>query len=341
MLQTAIKFPPIHVRHLSPSFQQNGQPKIKFVNPNSGNFDRNIRYAAEQPYRMIQHKELLGKNIVVAGSGPSLADPNVITKIKELQAEGYLLCALKKALRVLHDQGLKIDYSVSMDPGAHICKPQRITKIPGVTYILATSSDVLLFDYLSADTSYLTWLAGQTEEDSKRILDDYYDQYMKGESLFNNLPECGAVDILKFHSACGLPNEIQLYEELFALRSGIEADAWVAGGGFNVTNRAASAFLFMGVNKMVFAGADGGWRKGESFYADGLPNRPGVDMCDEGKVDGTPWWTRPDMLASSVALTRMARSVGADRISFIGDVMPLKLLDKDEEFLKNCVSFQK
>jgi len=284
---------------MSINVQANGQPKIKFVNPNSKNFDRNIRNASKLGYKMIQRNELDGVRMVVAASGPSLTQPDVLDEIRRLQAEGWTVCALKKAIKVLADEGIKVDWAVSMDPGAHIACEERIYKAPGVKHIIATSSDPALFDYL------------------------------KGEH------------IRLFHSACGLPNEVQLYQELFANKSGIEADAWVAGGGYNVTNRAVSAFLFMGVKQMVIAGADGGWRDGQSFYADGTQNRPGVDMCDEGRVDGKRWNTRPDMLASSVALTKLAKAMGPDQIRFIGDVMPLALLQKDDTFLANCVSFQK
>jgi hypothetical protein len=299
MITAPLKIPPVHVRHLSPSFQNNGQPKIKFVNPNSDNFDGNIRNAADLPYRMIKHNELRGATVVIAGSGPTLNDPDVLESIRIEQSKGAILVALKKAIKVLHDKGFKIDYAVSMDPGDHVACPERIYKAPGVKHILATSSDPKLFEYLDGEEIYL------------------------------------------FHSACGLPNEVQLYQQLWATKSNVESDAWVAGGGYNVTNRAAAAFLFMGAKRLVFAGADSGWRDDESFYADGTPNRPGVDMCDKGLVDGKPWWTRPDMLASGVALAKLQKLYGEDKIVFLGDVMPAKLAKKDDEFLDNCVSFQK
>ena len=291
MLSAPIKLPPIHVRHASPSFQGNGQPKIKFVNPNSGNFDRNIRHAATLPYNMIAHNELEGQNVIICGSGPTLTEPDVLDRIREYQSQGYILCALKKAIKVMHEKGFKIDYAVTMDPGAHIACEDRIYKAPGVTHICASSSDPELFKYL------------------------------EGEK------------IKIFHSACGLPNETQLYHELFN-------DPWCAGGGYNVTNRAAAAFLYMGANELVFAGVDGGWRDNEKFYADGTNNRPGVDMKDNGIVDGKNWNTRPDMLASSVALAKLAQQIGP-RAVFLGDVMPEKLRYKDEAFLQKCVSFQK
>lgn len=292
MLAAPLKLPPIHIRHMSLNFQPSGQPKIKFVNPNSGNFERNIRQTSALPYNMIKPDELKGKNVVICGSGPSLTNPDVLEKIKKLQEDGYILVALKKAIKVLHEKGFKIDYAVSMDPGAHIACEDRIYKAPGITHILASSSDPELFKYL------------------------------EGEK------------IKIFHSACGLPNEVTLYQQLFT-------DGTVMGGGYNVTNRAAAAFLYMGVNHMVFAGADGGWRDNEKFYADGTDNRPGVDMQDGCKVDGVRWNTRPDMLASSVALTRLAKKLGKDRIEFLGDVMPAKLMQKPEEFLDACVSFQR
>jgi len=290
MLQQPIKLPPVHVRYLSPNYQPNGQPKIKFINPNAGNFERNIRHAATLPYNMIKKDELHGRNIIIAGSGPSLQDSAVLDQIRDYQKRGYLLCALKKAIKVLHEHGFTIDYSVNMDPGEHVACEDRIYKAPGVTYLVASSCDPALFAYLAGEK------------------------------------------IRIFHSACGLPIEALLYKELFT-------DSWISCGGYNVTNRALAAFEYMGIERFVFAGVDGGWRDGEKFYADGTNNRPGVDMTDEGQVDGNKWNTRPDMLASSVALAVRAKQLG-ERIVFLGDVMPEKLRHKDDAFLRKCVTFQ-
>jgi hypothetical protein len=112
------------------------------------------------------------------------------------------------------------------------------------------------------------------------------------------------------------------------------------GGGYNVVNRAVSAAFFMGAGRIVLAGTDCGWRTDEQMYADGPAHREGVDMTDHCMIDGREWMTRPDMLASGVALAKLAKK-RPDDIVFLGDTLPSKLVHKDDEFLQQCASFGK
>lgn len=313
---------PEHVRHISINFKQ--PPKIKFVNPNVDNYENNIKYASDlhknKGFKLIQKDDLKDKGVIICGSGNTLKDPKVLGQIKQHQEEGMLLVACKQAIKFLHDKGFTIDYAVSMDPGDHIANPGKIYKAPGITHIIASSSDPALFKYLEREK------------------------------------------IMIFHSACGVKNEIILYKKQFD-------NADVMGGGYNVINRALAAFMYMGCNKIVMAGIDSGWRDGDSFYVDGTNNRPGVDMCDNGKVEMTPqeqkeymilkkklelmkyekeklikledmvWWTRPDMLASAVALARVARNYSKENFIILGSCLPLYLREKNDKFLEECVSF--
>jgi len=294
--------PPVHARHLTinqPAPGENPNKKIKFVNPNVDNYDRNIKHAGElhkagMPcYKQDElKKDGVGPVVVVAGSGPTLNDPEVIASIrKAVDEEDAIIFGCKAAIKILHDAGFKVDYGVSMDPGAHIAKPNKIFKAPGTKHIIASSSDPALFDYLKDE------------------------------------------DVIIFHSATGYENEVKLYNELFATST-------CMGGGYNVVNRAVSAAFFMGARKVILAGTDCGWRKDETMYADGPAHREGVDMCDNGVVDGKPWMTRPDMLASGVALAKLAKKRPND-IVFLGDTLPSKLVHKDDDFLNSCASFGK
>jgi hypothetical protein len=136
-------------------------------------------------------------------------------------------------------------------------------------------------------------------------------------------------DVTIFHSATGFKDEVKMYKELYDNNE-------CMGGGYNVVNRAVTAFLYMGCTPMVLAGTDCGWREGSKFYVDETNNRPGVDMCDGGAVDGTPWMTRPDMLASGVSLAKLAKSKSEEEMIFLGDTIPAKLRYKDNEFLDQC-----
>jgi hypothetical protein len=271
---------------------QKNVSKIKFVNPNADNYERNIRNAAALNLPCIKKDQFTDKPIViVAGSGPTLTDPEVLADIRAWVDKGAIIFACKAAIKILYDAGFTVDYAVSMDPGAHIAAPNKIYKAPGTTHIIASSSDPELFEYL---------------KDEK---------------------------VMIFHSATGYKDEVKLYNELFETST-------CMGGGYNVVNRAVSAAFFMGAGKIVLAGTDCGWRKDQEMYADGPAHRAGVDMSDHGIVDGREWMTRPDMLASGVALAKLAKKREGD-IVFLGDTLPSKLVLKDDAFLDTCASFNK
>ena len=287
---------PVHLRHLTVNQPKPGEKpgqKIKFVNPNSDNYERNIAHAASLKLPCYKQDQLVvdgvKPTVVVVGSGPTLSTPEVIAEVRKHVEAGALIFACKAAIKILHDEGFKVDFAVNMEPGAHVAKPTKIFKSPGTTHIVASSCDPALFDYL------------------------------KDES------------VIIFHSATGYENEVKMYQELFETST-------CMGGGYNVVNRAVSAAFFMGAGTVVLAGTDCGWRKDQQMYADGPAHREGVDMSDKGVIDGTEWMTRPDMLASGVALAKLAKKRPND-IIFIGDTLPSKLVLKDDEFLKQCASF--
>ena len=357
---------PIHLRHLSQPMQQPDQQgagqmgtaggqKIKFVNPNTGNYKRNLEYSAELHKRGVacyKRNELIkpgakkGPPVIVCGSGSSLKDPQVLTQMREHVANGALVFACKQAIKFLHDQGIKIDYGVTMDPGAHIARAEKIYKAPGMTHLVASSSDILLFDYFMTDLPYHEWIETLSEEDQKRILEGDYDAWKAGTFVLSDAGEHPA-DIKIFHSATGYEREVEMYNTRFKTPD-------CMGGGYNVVNRAVSAAIFMGASKVILAGCDCGWRMDDKFYVDGSENRPGVDMSDHGMVEMTDthgkrletppegareWMTRPDMLASGVALAKLIKRT-PDLFEVLGDTLPLKLVSKSDDFLKQCASFK-
>ncbi len=344
MIQNPLPLP-LGLQRFSLAEKTEGAQKIKFVNPNVDNFERNIRHAADlvkkHGLNMPRKDQHLGRGAVICGSGPSLKDPLVVEQIRErVRGQGYVLFATKAAIGWLHDQGLTPTYGVSMDPGAHIAAPHKIRKVPGVKHIIASSSDPQLFEY-----------------------------------LMNEDEHGPAGEVWVFHSACGLINEVDLYKELFP-------DPTPIGGGYNVINRAIGIAQYMSCLPITVAGNDSGWRQGQAFYVDGQKNRPGVDMNDGGQVELTDadgrispegeerkalieslqglspshftreqkarleyfeekvWHTRPDMLASAVAMARLHRKL-APNMEFLGDTLPNRLLAKSDAFLKRCADFGK
>lgn len=122
-----------------------------------------------------------------------------------------------------------------------------------------------------------------------------------------------------YHSACGAPDEMELYRNLHGHDD-------VMCGGFTVINRAASLALYMGVPRIAIAGAEFGWREGSEYYAAGCVGRPSnensVLFCDDGKIDGRPWFTRLDLMGSAVDI---ARRVKTGKVKIIGDSLAASL----------------
>lgn len=309
--------------------------KIKFVNPNTDNYENNIRSCAARRLPMAKADLHLGSTAVVCGSGPSLKDPEVLKRIKQEQDNGAIVYACKAAIRFLDDHGIKVDYGVSMDPGAHIADPRKIAKVKGVTHIIASTSDPDVFEYLLGsdygDPSTV-WVF-HSATGFQRVIEwdsDEWDELSNNEKKdYVTMEEKDDAGVMRSYHVL---TEVNLYANLFP-------DGAVMGGGFNVVNRTVTLANYMGAAKIVLAGADSGWRDGVEMYCDGPEHRPGVNMTDKGVVDGKNWNTRPDMLASAVALAKLAKEAGEDKFDILGDTLPASLVNKPVEFLNQVASF--
>ena len=273
--------------------------QIRFTNPNRPVFARNIMYASALGHKMIQKDKYKGLTAVIVGSGPSLNDPEVEDALRELhERSDVVILACKAAIKWMDDHGMTPDYGVSIDPGAHIACDEKISKVPGVTHIMASVSAPEVFDYLESEQVQI------------------------------------------FHSVCGLPTEMDLYNVLFD-------DATVMQGGFNVVNRALAVAQYMGFESFVMAGCDSGWREEQDIYADGrgfFKDQKKVFMNDGGLIDGSDWHSTPDMVASAVSLAQIAKMFDehgdSDKMIFLGDCLPQALRGKTDEFLKDVASTQ-
>ena len=306
----------------------NGQ-KIKFVNPNTDNYENNIRSCAARNLPMAPKMLHEGEVAVVCGSGPSLKDPEVIDSIRDAVEDGAVVYACKAAIKFLHEQGIRVDYGVSMDPGAHIADPRKIEKVTGVIHIIASTSDPELFDYLLGDEygdPSEVWVFHSACGFAKQLSPEELKKLSKKEKKLYTRYEIEDGDVIY------QMDESSLYKNLFT-------DGTAIGGGFNVVNRTVSLAQYMGARKIILAGADSGWRDNDEMYCDGPEHRPGIGMTDKGKVDGKNWNTRPDMLASAVALAKLAKSADPGDFDILGDTLPASLVLKSDDFLNEVASF--
>lgn len=274
--------------------------KMMMTNPNVPFLHKNIDHAATLNLPLLKPGCHSGeKGVIVCGCGPTLIRPKAnLDKIKKLVKVGYKVIAVKEAVRVLTEKGVKVDYAVAMDPDAKQIDKTPI--VPGVIYYLASSCHPDMF---------------------KHCMD-------------------GGAEVRIFHSACGAQNEIPRYHHLFG-------DTTVAEGGYTVINRAfavAKIMGFPGPNTYI-AGAPFGWRKGQSYYAQGVRGKPGnavgPEWCDAGKIEGNPakkWWTKLDLMTSA---QDMARRIKAGECKVIGDSLAFALSKHDDAYIESVATKEK
>lgn len=280
-----------------------GGEKIRFHNPFFHKLGSHIVSSAQRQLQMMKRDEFKGQNVIVCGSAPSLLKPHILKRLRKHVEQGWKIIACKEAIELLRKKKVPVHFSVSMDP----TDTQHLKTYldDGITYLIASSCHPSLFDH-----------------------------------VINAGRPCRV-----FHSACGWNGharnpgtgevrhitETDLYQNLFP-------NADVMCGGFTVVNRALSCAKYMGFEKVVIAGADFGWRAGGSYYAKGAKQKAGnegIEMSDQGKVDGKEWCTRPDLLASAVTIAKMKK---AGHIYGIwGDSLAASLAKRDDEFLNTCV----
>lgn len=300
-----------------PMPDESNPTRIRFTNPNFDDLERHIRSAAVRGLPMVRRNGYAGaQGAVVCGSGPSLTIAATLKRIGRYLERGWHVIACKEAIRLLVERGVRVDFSVSMDPGEG--QGRKTHRDAGIVYCVASSCHPALFDHLLGD-ELTVWL---------------------------------------FHSACGCAGEAGLYRALFPCGD-------VMQGGYTVVNRAVSLAKYMGFPKIALAGADFGWRPGRDeldqlraenaideavyrrakrsartggYYARGAreaAGNAGANLTDHGMVDGKPWMTRPDLLASAVAIARASKRGQIDTI--LGDSLAAALARRDEEFLKRVL----
>lgn len=308
---------------------------IKFSNPEFGKLGRYIAAAAARRLPIVRKDMHAGeRGALIVALGPSIQKPAVMREVRNYARLGWTVFALKEAVRWLKDKGIRVHYSANMDPGAG--EVRRTPIYPDVTYCLASSCHPALYDHvIEGGAKVLVYhsACGYAEHEVKAgfALELGTDQ----QAIVLGEYEMATTDGYPFAPVVqARANEVEVYRRLFE-----HADVVI--GGFTVANRALGLAKYMGFDKVVLAGADFGWRVDgkDSYYAGFVDAEPLNDvwMTDQGRVDGKPWKTRPDLLASAVDV---ARHIKQGRVKVVGDSLAAALAKHPDEYLDRVVQIQ-
>ncbi len=304
------------------------QTAIRFHNPETAYLGDHIRSSAKRGLELAKPGREDGKpGAVICGLGSSLTTPDVLEEVRKLAAEGWVIVALKEAIGFLMDNKIQVNYAVNMDPQAQ--EAERLPQYDSVTYCLASSCHPHVYDVLlEADLNVLVYHSAC----------GYFELEFTGGFVLDLLPDTGQKaivlgeyalmtgDNLEFCPvAIGRKDEWDVYREKFG-----GGDTMT--GGFTCANRAMALMAYMGVPEIVLAGCDFGWRDGDAYYADycDFPHQDEMFMGDQGRLDGKPWHTRPDLLASAVDVAKKVKQGG---VRVLGDSIAASLSLRDDEYL--------
>lgn len=310
--------------------------KIQFERPSdAASLLPHIEYAASLGLPVVEKNCHAGEKALICSTGPTIQKKAIIRQVKRL-AKDHVVFGLKETIPFLKSKGVKVTYTVSMDPGGQ----RQVTRTPidkDVIYCLASSCHPALYDHVKAagcEIRVFHSACGQSAPsyDKGMLVQASNEEYSMVEGTFElktmegGYEFCPLIPLMK--------QEIQIYEELF---DGYNA---VMCGGFTVTNRTLALAKFMGFDEVVMAGTDFGWRKEGGSHYSGLVKVASNDdnyMTDQGLVDGTPWFTRPDQLASA---QDVAFKIKAGEVTVIGDSLALALSKQTDDFLNDIVKIQ-
>ena len=306
---------------------------IDFRNPESGNLGRHISSAAERRLPMVEKNCLAtARGAVICGLGPSLQKPAVLNQVRQYAKRGWIVFGLKEALTFLAENRIRPHYSANMDPTVH--EVGRTPVLDGVTYCLASSCHPDLYDHVlgrggAVQVFHSACGYVETKCDPGFLIDLGADQQavVLGEYGLSTTEGYDFSPIVVARL-----DEVAVYRRQYP-----NADTMC--GGFTVGNRAVALAKYMGVEKIVVAGLDFGWRDGEAYYAEFCRAAPLRDvlMHDDGKVDGRPWHTRPDLLASAKDI---ALRVKAGEVVVLGDSLAASLAKHDEDYIQGICRIQ-
>ena len=314
--------------------------EVKFDNPEFKHLGENIYKSAAKVqsgiFKMVdkeRHTDAPG--VVIASTGPSIEDHDVLAEIHRLvNDEGYDLMALKESIKFLKEgHDLPVKYSVSMDPG----RERQVTRTPvydDVVYCMASSCNPVLYDHVAK---------GGAQIEVFHSACGYNEHMMEAGIVFELSPdqhcvvlgeyELKTTDDFTFSPVVAQQiNEVEIYQRLFPTGDTMQ-------GGFTVTNRSLALATYLGYSEIVIAGADFGWRedhKDDTHYASFVTvgSQSKNYMTDEGRIDGQPWLTRPDQIASAAFI---AKQVQSGHVRVLGDTMAQSMANRSAKFIDQLV----
>ena len=288
------------------------KPQIKFENPEVANLYKHIKMNATLGIPMVEHHcHADARGAVICGMGHSLETPSVLRKVRAAAKKGWLIFGIKMAITYLKEKGIKVHYSVAMDPQA-----QQIAKTPlydDVIYCMASSCHPELFKHVMDGGCTVQMFHSACGAKERFMAPGFVlDLSDTQKCIFASKIEMRTDDGYDFTPVCVAErDEVGIYQEHFT-------DQVTVQGGFTVANRAIGLAELMGIKKIALAGCDFGWRDGKAYYAGHFQGKPLDELFlnDHGRIDGKPWHARADMIASAVEVAKLIQD---GRVEVWGD----------------------
>lgn len=290
-----------------------GGQTIRLQNPVADHFPGFIFGNATHCDAVVPMGDAAGKHVVICGAGPTLADHAAAWCPGADEVWGC-----NSALNYLTANGHRVTHGITVDQTPQMVEEWQAA--PDVDYLLASTVHPHLTEYLLAQGRRLRFFHNYVGIKEKPVI----------------------------HEGRAIDFENWLYCTLYP-------PTVVAGAGLNTVTRAIDVALFRGFARITVLGADCAlrataplpdgvaqfspehleWLKTSVvMHADGgHALRSGATATTiEGEIDGRHWLTKPDMMISATFLTQMAWAY-PERITLIGDTLPVALLGKDQAFL--------
>lgn len=291
---------------------RNSPAAIRFENPEMGNLYKHIKMNAKLGIPMVKHnchEDACGA--VICGLGHSLETPSVMNKVRAAAKKGWVIFAIKDAITYLRDKGVKITYSVAMDP-----KTDQVKKTPlykDVIYCMASSCNPVLFKHVMDGGCEVQMFHSACGAMENFMTPGFVLELTDTQTcIFASKVEMKTSDGFDFSPVCvAQRDEVGIYQDNYE-------DHVTICGGFTVANRAFGLAELMGFKKIAMAGCDFGWRDGRTYYPTYADHKPLDELFlnDHGRIDGKPWHARADMIASAVEIAKLIQD---GRVQVWGD----------------------